>query len=882
MLRLIPLLIALIGFSALAAENLDNSNSNNSATTLQQQLEQFAREGDARSQFSLANMYHNGINVEQDYALAFYWYSRVAEKGHASAQFNVANGYYHGVGVEKDLPSAFAWYQKAADQGFVEAQFSLGVMYRNGEGTSANDVQAFEWYKKAADSSHATAQLIVAKMYETGTGAAINKDLARNLYEISASQYGADSQFELAEFYLREGESVSAVEYYQLSAEQGHAGAQAMLGEMYFQGKLIGQDDALALQFSELAAQQNNVDAQFLVGQIYRASTQIDRDSGKTLYWFGRAAEGGQVKAQYQLATMFLKGDGVATDLQRAVSLYQMAATQGHARAQYSLALRYLLGSGVNKDASAAVHWFEKAAKQGHAEAQYSLGMRYQLGSGVEKNIENSMVWYQKSAEQGNLDAEYRLAKLLLDGHGVDNNPQKAIAMLLDLAAQENQVAQYALYVIYQQGKVVGQDDTIARLYLQRAAEGGYDAAQYSLGKQYFDEGSVGDAMVWLKKSVAQKNTSAQVLLESIKQNPNAAANTAKPESKPVIVKIEESVEEIVKVEAKPAKEATKVIVSEPVELEIKTEVVAVAITEPAKKVEIKNTEKASITVSNKSSNIAEPSAVEIAIIESKIKPEQMQGKMLPSSFSKSTKKVPQAFKMDASTSQPSIEVEPLKIEPTNGNETVKAKTSIQSNEKILKQTGEVSKQLKPIITGAKIGTGVSQIISLQQKDLIIESTKVNVGGLETAPKTTPEVSDIETQVSADEDANVVVSVVEAKIDTGTSSDLGVIAQSLKLNQQVFNQMQSLGITDHKGEVADISGLGTASSSNDLQVFLSMSRAAEAGSAESQNTLAMMYLQGVGIDMDRQKAYYWASESARSGNEEGKAILRYILSQPSQ
>ena len=661
---------------------------------------------------------------------------------------------------------------------------------------------------------------------------------------------------------------------------------------MYYQGKLVGQDDALALKFSELAAQKNYADAQFLTGQIYRSSTQIDRDSGKTLYWFGRAAEGGQVKAQYQLATMYLKGEGVATDLQRAAALYQMAATQGHARAQYSLALRYLLGSGVNKDASAAVHWFEKAAKQGHAEAQYSLGLRYQLGSGVEKDIETSMTWYQKSAEQGNLDAEYRLAKLLLDGHGVNNNPQKAIAMLLDLAAQENQVAQYALYVIYQQGKVVEQDVTIARLYLQRAAEGGYDAAQYSLGKQYFDEGNIGDALVWLEKSVAQKNTSAQVLLESIKQNPSAAVSTNKAESKSVVVKIEKSVEKAVKVEAEPVKEVTKVVVSKPVELELKAEVLEVAITEPVKKVEIKNTEKVSIVANNNSSEIIKSSTVEIEIIESKIKPEQMQGKMLPSSFSKSAKKVPQAFKMEAAFSQPSIEVEPLKIEPTSGNEAVKAKSSIQSNEKILKQTGETSKQVRPIITGTKIGTGVSQIISLQKKELIVESAKTNTGELETAPKTTPEVSDTEAQMNTDEDAKVVVSLVETKVDADvevevevevdTSSDLGVIAQSLKLNQQVFNQMQSLGITDHKGEIANIGGLGAGSSNNDLQLFLSMSRAAEAGSAESQNTLAMMYLQGVGIEMDRQKAYYWASESARSGNEEGKAILRYILSQPSQ
>ena len=873
MLRLFSLLFVLIGFSALAAENLDNSNVDKSGVTLQQQLEQYAREGDARSQFSLANMYHNGVGVQQDYALAFYWYSRVAEKGHASAQFNVANGYYHGIGVEKDLSKAFEWYQKAAKQDFVEAQFNLGVMYRNGQGASASDTQAFDWYKKAADSGHATAQLFVARMYDKGIGVEQNKDLARNFFEISASQHNANSQYDLAEFYLREGEGPAALEYFQLSAEKGHSGAQAQLGEMYHKGIIVEQDDVFALKFSEQAAQQNNANSQFLTGQIYRSSKQVERDSGKTLYWFGRAAEGGQVKAQYQLATMYLKGDGVATDLKRAVELYTMAADQGDQLSQYSLALRYLLGSGVEKNASTAVYWLKKSAEQGHSDAQYSLGWRYQLGDGVEKNIEVSMAWYQKSAEQGNLDAEYRLAKLLLDGHGVDNNPQKAIAMLLDLAAQENQVAQYALYVIYEQGKVIDKDVTIARLYLQRAAEGGYADAQYSLGKQYFNDGSVADAIVWLEKSVAQQNVPAQKLLEAIKLNPNAVD---KPQQ-PVVVKvepevvIEEAAEETAKAEVEPliepVKELIKVAASESAKLEVEARTIEAPKTSVVKKVEIKNTEKASITTNNTSTPASEPSAVEVAIIESKIKPEQMQGKVLSNSLSKSTKKVPQAFKAETNHSLPSIEVEPLKIEPTENNEAVKPTTNIKSSQKVLKQSGEASIQLKPVITGAKIGTGVSQKILLQKNESIVGSTTESVGGLEVVPTTTPEVSGADTKIEVGED---------------TSSDLGVIAQSLKLNQQVFNQMQSLGIADHKGEVADIGGLGVGSDDNDLRVFQSMLRAAEAGSAESQNTLAMMYLQGVGIEEDRQKAYYWASESARSGNEEGKAILRYILTLPSE
>jgi len=55
-------------------------------------LEKSAKSGDARSQFSLANMYHNGIGVKTNEKLAFYWYTRVADQGFASAQYNIASG----------------------------------------------------------------------------------------------------------------------------------------------------------------------------------------------------------------------------------------------------------------------------------------------------------------------------------------------------------------------------------------------------------------------------------------------------------------------------------------------------------------------------------------------------------------------------------------------------------------------------------------------------------------------------------------------------------------------------------------------------------------------------------------------------------------------
>jgi len=40
----------------------------------------------------------------------------------------------------------------------------------------------------------------------------------------------------------------------------------------------------------------------------------------------------------------------------------------------------------------------------------------------------------------------------------------------------------------------------------------------------------------------------------------------------------------------------------------------------------------------------------------------------------------------------------------------------------------------------------------------------------------------------------------------------------------------------------------------------------------------MMYLNGIGVETDYEKAHFWASASARKGDQEGKQILRYLIS----
>ena len=87
-----------------------------------------ADKGDARAQYNLGVMYHDGQGVARDYAQAVKLYRLAADQGDARAQFNLGLMYADGQGVARDYAQAAKLYRLAADQGDAKAQFNLGLM----------------------------------------------------------------------------------------------------------------------------------------------------------------------------------------------------------------------------------------------------------------------------------------------------------------------------------------------------------------------------------------------------------------------------------------------------------------------------------------------------------------------------------------------------------------------------------------------------------------------------------------------------------------------------------------------------------------------------------------------------------------------------------
>jgi len=113
------------------------------------------------------------------------------------------------------------------------------------------------------------------------------------------------------------------------AAEQGYAGAQSILGVMYYSGRGMPQDYAQALKWCRKAAEQGLVDAQYNLGVMYDNGQGVPQDDAQAFTWYRKAAEQGFAKAQYNLGVMYDNGQGVPQDNTMAYVLYNLAAASG-------------------------------------------------------------------------------------------------------------------------------------------------------------------------------------------------------------------------------------------------------------------------------------------------------------------------------------------------------------------------------------------------------------------------------------------------------------------------------------------------------------------------------------------------------------------------
>lgn len=205
-----------------------------------------------------------------------------------------------------DYTTAVTHFERAADAGSTMANWYLGTMYRLGRGVSPDEAKAFGYFRQVAmnyDAEQPNTRMMqvtvdslvrVADAYRAGIPAAnVEKDVPRalNLYSMAAGHGHPAALYGIGLIYL-EGDGVKqrpdqGVKWLMRAARKRYAPAETMLGDLYWDGKIVEQDRTRAIMWYKLAQQTARPDDQMSIitryDAVLSASTDEERTNGEAL-----------------------------------------------------------------------------------------------------------------------------------------------------------------------------------------------------------------------------------------------------------------------------------------------------------------------------------------------------------------------------------------------------------------------------------------------------------------------------------------------------------------------------------------------------------------------------------------------------------------------
>ena len=109
-------------------------------------------------------------------------------------------------------------------------------------------------------------------------------------------------------------------------------------GDNYYYGRNgVKQDYAKAAYWFQKSAAQGDAAAQAWLGYIYKAGQGVPLDYSQAAYWYQKSANQGYSYAENNLGVLYYNGQGVPKDYSLAVYWLKKAVAQGDAAARQNL-----------------------------------------------------------------------------------------------------------------------------------------------------------------------------------------------------------------------------------------------------------------------------------------------------------------------------------------------------------------------------------------------------------------------------------------------------------------------------------------------------------------------------------------------------------------
>ncbi|CAH3110679.1 unnamed protein product [Porites lobata] len=231
-----------------------------------------AMAGDTDGMYSYGKLLESGQGgVEVDPLEAAKMFSELSEQGHPFAQFSLAQLYHNGIGMTQDLKVALGLYEVSAENGVSEANTMIGNMYTTGEAGKVDLTKAAEYFTKAAEKGDISALMSLGAFYSRGTGVKQDYEKSFKYYKAAADQGYLTAQYNIGVNYFAglgvEHDFKKAAYYFDLAAHRGHVHAQINLGNMYYWGYGVDKDWEKSRELYREAAKTNK-NAELLLKEL--------------------------------------------------------------------------------------------------------------------------------------------------------------------------------------------------------------------------------------------------------------------------------------------------------------------------------------------------------------------------------------------------------------------------------------------------------------------------------------------------------------------------------------------------------------------------------------------------------------------------------------
>lgn len=222
--------------------------------------------------YKMGTMYKNGLGTDIDMDKAINYFMRSAEMNNTNAKRTLALEYISGKHLELDIEKGLEMLTECADSGDTLSCYKLGKIYFKGEIVYKDLNMAEKYFLKASQKENRYAYYSLGKLYLEKEKYSLDKAVEYFEKVLKYEEIKPYAEYSLAKIMLDNNpyyDSEKAVSLLESSAEDNNW-ASFLLGRLYLYGTDdIQKDKEKALEWLELSAEQGNEYAQNMLDNIH-------------------------------------------------------------------------------------------------------------------------------------------------------------------------------------------------------------------------------------------------------------------------------------------------------------------------------------------------------------------------------------------------------------------------------------------------------------------------------------------------------------------------------------------------------------------------------------------------------------------------------------